>query len=153
MSEDQPRRTFGSEALKWISRLSWAPLTAALLVYPSLVWNAHVVDGPDTACYGAPLAWNCDSLASSLAKDVYIVPLLADLAVIAGFAMFVVLLLRIVLRARVRSLYLGLIGAIWSWGLLCGVFVAGWFALVDISTADNLARDVTFDPPSIGMGF
>jgi hypothetical protein len=143
-----------AEALKWLSRLSWAPLASALLVYPSLQRHAHVIDGPDTTCYGAPLAWNCNSLASSLAKDVYVVPLAADLAIIAGAAMFIVLLLRLALRKHVRPLYLGLIGAIWCWGSLSAVFVGGWFALVDIFFETNLpAAYSSFDPPAVGLGF
>jgi hypothetical protein len=153
--KDTPRPSFRSGVLKWVSRLSWAPLAAALLVYPSLARNAHVVDGPDTTCYGAPLAWNCDSLASSLAKEVYVVPLLADLAIITGLAMFIVLLLRIALRARVRPLYLGFLGAIWCWGILSAIYLAGWFSIIDTFVEANLPADVyaSFDPPGIGQGF
>ena len=62
------------------------PLMFALMLFPSLVYEVAIYDGPGTSFRGFPLPWNSRSIAISLAKDIYIAPLLIDLMFYAALA-------------------------------------------------------------------
>ena len=65
-------------------RITFALLGLGLAYFPSLKYSVLILDGPDAEFYGFPLPWNSRSLAFSLAKDVYVIPLLIDIAFFVG---------------------------------------------------------------------
>lgn len=62
-----------------IGRITFLPVAVGLIFFPSLAYTISFGDG-STDFFGAPLPWNSRSLATSLSKDVYILPLLLDAA-------------------------------------------------------------------------
>jgi hypothetical protein len=103
--------------------LSWAPLTAALLVLASAQRTAKVIDGPDTVCRGAPLIWNCDSGSFSMHVLVFLEPLLADLAIFAAIAVSATLLFGFLLRGPLRPFFYLIAIFAWSIGGLCALLL------------------------------
>lgn len=61
-----------------ISEISFIPLSMGLMLYPSLVLRV-ALDGAESTYYGFPLPWNSRSLVTSLAKDIYWLPLIIDI--------------------------------------------------------------------------
>jgi hypothetical protein len=61
-----------------IQRLTFLPIAIGLAFFPSVEYRVLLVDGPDTELYGVPLPWNSRSIAGSLAKDIYVLPLVLD---------------------------------------------------------------------------
>jgi len=59
-------------------KISFLPLSAGLMLYPSLVLQV-ALDGDQTMYNGFPLPWNSSSLGISLAKDIYWLPLIIDI--------------------------------------------------------------------------
>lgn len=116
-----------------IDRITFALLAAGLGYFPCLKYGVLILDGPDTEFYGFPLPWNSRSLAFSLAKDVYVIPLLIDIAFFVG----AVALLRWWLLPRLNYLSLGMrrsIGAIiWVYGICSLVIMLVTVAVLDIS--------------------
>jgi hypothetical protein len=97
-------------------------LAAGLALFPSLAYVVVFSDG-STEFFGAPLPWNSRSLATSLAKDVYLVPLVID----ASFHLFVSH--RVVRAMRQSTTVFAnriLAAVVWAWGIAA----ASWMLLV-----------------------
>ena len=101
-----------------IRRITLVPLTISLLFFPSVRYTL-ALDGAETEYYGFPLPWNSRSLATSLAKEVYLLPLAIDLAVLAVLGVFVPKSLDRLPQPIVKSTVI----AIWVWGLLCSAAI------------------------------
>ena len=97
-----------------IRRITFIPLTAALLFFPSMRYTL-VLDGAGSEYYGFPLPWNSRSLATSIAKEVYLLPLAIDLAFLTILSVFALRSLARLPQPIVKSTVV----AIWVWGLLC----------------------------------
>ncbi|HED34616.1 MAG TPA: hypothetical protein ENJ08_10445 [Gammaproteobacteria bacterium] len=61
-----------------ISEVTFLPLSAGLMFYPSLVLQV-ALDGAQSTYYGFPLPWNASSTVISLAKNIYWLPLIVDI--------------------------------------------------------------------------
>jgi hypothetical protein len=130
---------------------SFIPLSIGLMVFPSLVWNMAPAngDGPNTDYFGFPLPWNSRSIAASLVKDVYIVPLALDLAfyLLVGFFLW-----------RAVSGYIDRLGNLARWGILSfvwgyGLIAGAWICLVlSIETFLNVWYTYKLDIWSIKIG-
>jgi len=59
-------------------RLAFLAIAIGLFFFPSVEYHVLFVDGPDTEFYGFPLPWNSRGIASSLTKEIYILPLVVD---------------------------------------------------------------------------
>ena len=92
------------------------PFIPALICFPSLRYDL-ALDGADARYYGFPVPWNSDSLATSMSKDVYLLPLGIDILVacIVG-----ALLLRAV-RKLPRPATISVLGLVWVWGICCAL--------------------------------
>jgi hypothetical protein len=97
-----------------IRRITVIPLTVALLFFPSVRYTL-ALDGAGTEYYGFPLPWNSRALATSVAKEVYLLPLAIDLAVLTVLSVFVLKSLARLPHPIIKSTVV----AIWVWGLLC----------------------------------
>jgi hypothetical protein len=106
-------------------QLTLIPLAIALLIFPSVRYVLALDDGPDGQYYGFPLPWNSDSFVTSLAKDIYVLPLIIDLVFFAVLGAFI---LKALTPLR-PALFKGSLVVIWIGGLL-GVTVMMAFALV-----------------------
>ncbi|MDR2214142.1 MAG: hypothetical protein LBE21_11030 [Pseudomonadales bacterium] len=95
-----------------IRHLTLIPLSITLLIFPSVRYTL-ALDGAEGKYYGFPLPWNSDSLVTSLAKDIYILPLIIDLIFFAIFGAFI---LKALTRLR-HPLFTGSLVAIWASGL------------------------------------
>jgi hypothetical protein len=62
-----------------IYRLAFLAIAIGLFFFPSVEYHVVPVDGPDTELYGFPLPWNSRGIASSMTKDIYILPLIIDI--------------------------------------------------------------------------
>lgn len=96
-----------------IHRITSLPLSIALLLFPSVKYSL-MLDGANSEYYGFPFPWNSRALATSLAKEVYLLPLAIDLAffgILGAFALRA--LARLPLPARNSAVL-----AIWVGGLL-----------------------------------
>jgi predicted permease len=100
-------------------KLMLLPLIPALLFFPSLRYHL-LLDGADAMYYGLPLPWNSDSLAVSMAKDVYLVPLAVDILVACAVGVF---LLRGVDRLP-HWAKVSVTGLTWVWGT-CSALALG----------------------------
>jgi hypothetical protein len=60
-------------------RLAFLAIAIGLFFFPSVEYRVLIVDGPDTEFYGFPLPWNSRGLAFSMAKSIYILPLVVDI--------------------------------------------------------------------------
>ena len=113
------------------SGLIWIPLTVALLLFPSLKFDVAIVDGGTVPFYGTPLPWNSRSLAFSMAKDIYVVPLAIDVA-------FYVIVSMIAVRLWGRhvpttaGLNRAAGAAVWVWGTASALYF-GLLAAQDLS--------------------
>jgi phosphatidylserine synthase len=116
-----------------MNRITFVLLGFGLAYFPSLRFSVLVVDGPDTEFYGFPLPWNSRSLAFSLAKDLYVIPLLIDAAFFVG----VVVLIRRWLMPRLNNVCLGarrsVTAATWIYGICSLTMMLATVAVVDIS--------------------
>lgn len=109
------------------------PLALGLFVLPSLQYEVRAGRGDffDTTFYGAPLPWNSRGIAFSLTKDLYVLPLLIDIAIIAGLAL-ILARRRIRLTKRPAALDHLVLLTVWFWGLaslvlLLPVQIFEWF--------------------------
>ena len=116
-----------------INRITFALLGLGFAYFPSLKYSVLILDGPDTEFYGFPLPWNSRSLAFSLAKDVYIIPLVINIAFLVG----AVVLIRRWLLPRLTNLSLGarrsIAAATWIYGIWSLAMMLVTIAVVDIS--------------------
>lgn len=110
-------------------RLSFIPIAIGLMLFPSLVWDVLITDGGDSEFYGFPIPWNSRGLATSLTKDVYLIPLLVDVA-------FYLLIAFFIWRCLSRYLFrLGnlprttAIALIWLYGLIAMIWIFLHFAI------------------------
>lgn len=99
-------------------RITCLPLSIALLVFPSVRYTL-TLDGARAEYYGFPLPWNSNSIATSLAKEIYLLPLLIDLAFFAILGTFALKLM-----ARHSSTLNKIVPAIWIGGLLSAASIA-----------------------------
>lgn len=102
-----------------IRRISLIPLTIALLFFPSVRYSL-ALDGWESDYYGFPLPWNSNSLITSLAKDVYALPLAIDMILLAILSVFVIKALARFPQRVFKSVMM----ALWAWGLLCAITIA-----------------------------
>lgn len=102
-----------------LQRLAFIPFTVATLFFPSIHYQVSSSDGR-THYYGFPLPWNADSLVTSLAKTIFIMPLLFDSLFWAGLGY---LLLRKIGKQPSTALTLS-ISLLWLWGLSCALFLS-----------------------------
>jgi len=110
----------------WASlrNLTPAPLTAALLLYPSLTYPTPLADGPDTVCSGAPLIWNCDSISASLEHNIFLVPLLFDVLTLGAVSTMLMWAMSKILKRELNSLRMMAVIAIWTVGFLAAPTLA-----------------------------
>src|SRR5574343_1262216 len=101
-----------------IRRITIIPLTIALLFFPSVRYTL-ALDGVGTEYFGFPLPWNSKALVTSVAKDVYLLPLAIDLALLILIS---VLVLQSLARLR-HSIIKSVVVVIWLWGLLCAAAI------------------------------
>ncbi len=102
-----------------IRRTSFIPLTIALLFFPSVRYTL-TLDGAESDYYGFPLPWNSSSLVTSVAKDVYVLPLTIDIILLA-------ILSALVVRALAKlphRIFKSVMMALGAWGLLCAIIIA-----------------------------
>lgn len=64
--------------MKNLDRMLLALIVVALIFFPSLNYDL-ALDGSETTYFGFPLPWNSRSIAASLGKDIYVIPLVLDL--------------------------------------------------------------------------
>jgi len=117
------------------TRVSLLPLTFLLLLFPSLKYRI-LLDGEWPAdYYGFPLPWNSDSLATSLAKEIYVVPLAVDLL----FSFLLALLVyKVMLRLNHRASSV-MLKVIWSIACVLLVLIGVLFSF-DVSLWPNPGR-------------
>jgi len=101
-----------------IPRITCFPLSIALLLFPSVKYIL-TLDGARAEYYGFPLPWNSNALATSLAKEIYLLPLLIDLAFFAILSAFAFRVM-----ARHSPILKKAIPAIWILGLLSATSIA-----------------------------
>lgn len=70
-------------------RSTLLPLFVGLAAFPSIRYVVLFIDGPDTEFYGFPLPWNSRGIASSMTKDIYLVPLTVDIIFYLLLTLFV----------------------------------------------------------------
>lgn len=102
----------------WALRLSSFPLML-LLMLPTINYRTPVIDGPDTTCAGAPLVWNCDSIAFSLHHHIFLAALAVDTLVLLAISASIIWCLERVFRNRFRVLQMLTVGAIWVLAAAC----------------------------------
>lgn len=101
-----------------LQRLAFIPFTVAALFFPSIHYLVSSSDGL-SHYYGFPLPWNADSLVTSLAKTIFIMPLLLDGLFWAGLGY---LLLQKMVKQPTSAVSVG-ITLLWLWALGCAVFL------------------------------
>jgi hypothetical protein len=99
--------------------LTFVAIAIGLFFFPSVEYSVSFVDGPDTEFYGFPLPWNSRNIAFSVTKNVYILPLVIDVAVFLVVAYF---LSRWLLRRLTHF------RPVARWSILCGIWVYGGMA-------------------------
>lgn len=102
-----------------LQRFAFIPFTIAGLFFPSLHYQITSDDGMRDF-YGFPLPWNADSVVTSLAKSIFILPLLVDGLFWAGLGY---LLLRKMAKKPSAALTAG-VTLLWLWGLGCALFLS-----------------------------
>ncbi len=110
---------------------TWAPaaVTILLLNLPTGRYQVYWVDGPPQAMWGWPLPWMANSYIESGANDIYLGPLVINLAVLAVIAWLIVRVLGRVPRVARNTLLI----ATWLFALpllLWAGFLAGFSAIL-----------------------
>jgi hypothetical protein len=114
-----------------LSRFTPFPIAVALFAFPSVQYVAEVEDGPSTEYFGFPLPWNARGIANSMTKDLFMMPLLLDMATYIAIAFW----LWRGIEPRLAKRDIGfrrvvLVGA-WAYGAIAFAFMAGMLVVQD----------------------
>jgi hypothetical protein len=140
------QRESGAAVKDMMYRLTFLAIAIGLFFFPSVEYSVLPVDGPDTEFYGFPLPWNSRGLASSLTKEIYILPLVVDVVffLAVGYWLWRQIERRLPhLRPMARR---SILFSIWSYGAIAiaGIVVSAmvqeWFpfAWYDLQISDLL---------------
>lgn len=128
---------------------SFLPLSIGLMLYPSLVLRV-ALDGAESTYYGFPLPWNSNSLVTSLAKDIYWLPLTIDI-------LFYGVLGYIIWRHVSQYIYcwptkakLATLAFVWLYGLIAALFM---IAISVFGTVHHLWFPHNFKVINFSLGF
>jgi hypothetical protein len=121
--------------IRMLARLTWIPLTVGLMCFPSTRYVVLLVDGPDTDAYGFPIPWNSRSISTSLAKDVYLVPLAIDLAIYVWLSIWLCRrLVEVIHKARLLIQWSVLL-LLWVYGFVSALLLFAVFVAFDTSVS------------------
>lgn len=114
-----------------LARATFAPLAVSLLWLVQLDFAVSEVDSPRSHFFGSPLPWNAPSLSASMASDVFLGPLVIDVAV---YAAIVWVLVRVARRwGLLRGGPVGVVaaGVVWAAGLFSAAMIGLVFFFAD----------------------
>lgn len=104
-------------------RFSFIPLAIGLMLFPSVIWMVVLTDGPDTEYFGFPLPWNSRSIVTSMAKEVYILPLAFDFSFYAFLGFFVWRRMHAFLLHTNKIISVFALFLIWFYGLIASLYL------------------------------
>lgn len=105
-----------------IRYISFIPLSIGLMLYPSLVLQV-ALDGAGSVYNGFPLPWNSRSLVTSLAKDIYWIPLIIDILFYAVIGFIIWNRVSKFIFSWHPGIKLAIIILIWLYGLAAALFM------------------------------
>lgn len=106
-----------------LRQLSFIPLAFALLFFPSAQYHLQLKNDAEMILFGFPLPWNADSPATSMGKDIYLLPLALDFALLCWLSICLIKILNLN-KTNFR------VTIIWAWGLLCTFATTQYFASI-----------------------